>query len=436
MTGGVFAIRNIRLFIAFRVFFNNRFYYPVFTILFVDYGLTVEQFSLLNTIWALTVVAAEVPSGALADALGRRHLVILAAALTIFELALMAFAPVGNGSLLFALFLVSRVLSGLADAASSGADEAIAYDSLAAAGLADEWPKALSAQMRLTSLFFVVTSVSGAMLYDPTAMNKLCAYFGFVPHLTQSDTMRFPMYAALVLAIINLPVVLAFEERAQPNRGGFRRQLRRGFANVIAAARWIAVTRLAMAIILIGTLYDHILRLTATMTSQYFRVCGLPESRFGLVNAAVSVMGLFAPKLAELLVGRYRPDINWLIAAAIGLTGLLLLASFQLWLGIVAVLLTFMGMMLTSFFTSHYLNAITDSDIRATVLSFKGMVFNLGYGLAGILFALAMRAGHETSADGATGFVTAVRFFPWYFLVLLAVVLPLCWRWARGWRGR
>jgi hypothetical protein len=112
------------------------------------------------------------------------------------------------------------------------------------------------------------------------------------------------------------------------------------------------------------------------------------------------------------------------------------LASFQLWLGIAAVLLTFMAMTLTSFFTSHYLNAITGSDIRATVLSFKGMVFNLGYGLAGILFALAMRAGHETTADGAAGFVTAVRFFPWYFLILLAVFLPLGWRWTRTWRSR
>lgn len=36
---------------------------------------------------------------------------------------------------------------------------------------------------------------------------------------------------------------------------------------------------------------------------------------------------------------------------------------------------------------SHYLNAITDSARRATVLSFKGLVFNLGYGALGLLFA-------------------------------------------------
>ena len=44
--------------------------------------------------------------------------------------------------------------------------------------------------------------------------------------------------------------------------------------------------------------------------------------------------------------------------------------------------------MLVSFFTSHYLNLITESHQRATVLSFKGMAFNLAYGLIGFLFAL------------------------------------------------
>ena len=470
MTGAL-GLRNIRLFIAFRVFFNNRFYYPVFTILFVDYGLTVEQFSLLNAVWALTIVVAEAPSGALADALGRKRLLVLAALLTIAELALISFAPVGNISLLFSLFLISRILSGLADAASSGADEAIAYDSLVAAGLVSQWPRALSAQMRLTALFFVVSSISGSWLYDPAAMNGLRQCFGLFPNLTQSDTMRFPMYATLVLAIINLPVTLAFQEpgdrlpvepprerfrepSAEPHEGtastvnsavqhAFRRQLWRSFGNIVAAARWIVASKLAMAIILIGMLHDHILRLSVTLTSQYFRICNLPESRFGLINAAVSVIGLFVPKLAEFLVSRYHLTTNWLISAGIGLTGLFLLAGFQLWLGIAAVLLSFMAMMLTSFFVSHYLNAITGSDIRATVLSFKGMVFNLGYGMAGILLALAMRVGHETAsgtangtaggtiADGAAGFVQAVRFFPWYFLILLAFLLPLCRRWAR-----
>ncbi|MCP3896253.1 MAG: MFS transporter, partial [Bacteroides sp.] len=55
-----FELRNVKLFIAFRIFFNARFYYPVFTILFLDFGLTISQFALLNAVWAATIVILEV----------------------------------------------------------------------------------------------------------------------------------------------------------------------------------------------------------------------------------------------------------------------------------------------------------------------------------------------------------------------------------------
>ena len=100
-----FSIPNVRLFIAFRIFFNARFYYPVFTILFLDFGLTIEQFALFNTVWAITIVCAEVPSGALADILGRRTLLVATSLLMIVEMSLIAFVPLGNSRLIFWAFL-------------------------------------------------------------------------------------------------------------------------------------------------------------------------------------------------------------------------------------------------------------------------------------------------------------------------------------------
>ena len=37
------AQRNVRAFTLFRMFFSARFYYPVYALLFLDYGLTLEQ---------------------------------------------------------------------------------------------------------------------------------------------------------------------------------------------------------------------------------------------------------------------------------------------------------------------------------------------------------------------------------------------------------
>ena len=37
-----------------------------------------EQFALLNAVWAVTIVLLEVPSGALADRIGRKNMVVWA----------------------------------------------------------------------------------------------------------------------------------------------------------------------------------------------------------------------------------------------------------------------------------------------------------------------------------------------------------------------
>ena len=70
------ADSNRKRFIGFRVLFNSRFYYPVLAVLFLDLGLSATQYTLLNFVWAIVIVVAEVPSGALADRIGRRPLIV------------------------------------------------------------------------------------------------------------------------------------------------------------------------------------------------------------------------------------------------------------------------------------------------------------------------------------------------------------------------
>ena len=123
---------NAHRFIIFSVFFTARAYYPVLAILFIDLGLTLDQFVLLNLIWAATIFLFEVPSGALADTVGRRTLLIAASSLMVIEMLCLLLAPRDGGTLLFTLCIINRICSGLSEACASGADEALAYDSLPA----------------------------------------------------------------------------------------------------------------------------------------------------------------------------------------------------------------------------------------------------------------------------------------------------------------
>lgn len=432
-----FAISNIRLFIAFRIFFNARFYYPVFTILFLDYGLSIEQFALLNTVWAITIVCAEVPSGALADLLGRRYLIIATSLLMVVEMSLIAFVPLGNGTLIFWAFFINRVLSGLAEAMASGADEAIAYDSLVQEGNPKDWPKVLSVQMRMRSIASIVTMTLGALIYDPSVVNRVLAWFGPAIQLSQEVTMRFPIYLTLMLALLATITALRMQEEPRKSSGKEHFKTMAALKITWQAGTWIGRTPFALAIILFGMCYDHILRMIVTMTSQYFRLIQLPEASFGIIGSAMALLGLVTPKIAEYMADTYSPAINMYVVSAVTLFGLIGLTGFYPYAGLVPMALVFVAIMLVSFFTSHYLNQITESHQRATILSFKGLAFNLAYGLIGFFFALLigrLRAGEmevhpdwPTSAIEDAAFKAAIGWFPWYTVLCAAAIFLYCW---------
>ena len=119
------------------------------------------QFAVLNAAWAATIVLLEVPSGALADVVGRKRLLVFAATAMVVEIGIIAFMPLWHPTVIFFVFLVNRVLSGFAEAAASGADEAIAYDALKAAGREDAWALVLDRMMRFRAVGFIVAMTLG-----------------------------------------------------------------------------------------------------------------------------------------------------------------------------------------------------------------------------------------------------------------------------------
>lgn len=432
-----FLISNIRLFIAFRIFFNARFYYPIFTILFLDFGLTIEQFALLNSVWAITIVCAEVPSGALADILGRKYLIVTTSLLMIAEMSLLAFVPLGNGTIIFWAFLINRILSGLAEAMASGADEAIAYDSLVENGAAEDWPKVLSMQMRLRSIASIITMTIGALIYDPSVVNRALAWTGTTFTVNQQITMRFPIYLTLVLAVFATISALRMQEDKREKNEVNGSEMLAALKLTLKAGAWIARTPFALAIILFGMCYDHILRMIVTMTSQYFRLIQLPEASFGIIGSAIALLGLATPKLAEHMAKKNSPAVNMYWVSGISLLGLVGLTSFFPYWGLLPMALIFVAMMLVSFFTSHYLNRMTKSHQRATILSFKGLAFNLAYGLIGFFFALltthlratgtALHPNWSQPAIEDFAFREAIAWFPWYTIFCLGATIVYCW---------
>jgi MFS family permease len=423
------AERNRKRFIAFRVLFNSRFYYPVLAVLFLDLGLSATEYTLINFVWAIAIVVAEVPSGALADRVGRRPLVIAAALGMVLEMLVLLVAPLNGGVTLLLFCLLNRVLGGTAEAMASGADESLVYDSLAAESRSAEWPNVLADVMHWQSLGMLIAMLVGATVYDPQLLNKVMAFLGSGWRFEQSLTLRFPIVLNLISAIIALCLVLGMREPAA-GRTTAHAPLRvdNTWRDIVAAGAWILRTPLALFAIVGGVLLDSVVRIFLTFGSVYFRLIELPEASFGLIGAAMAGIGMLVSPLARRLVHTGSLLRNYLILAALTLLGLVGVAlKLPLW-GVLFAIPLAAAMNALGFIISSTLNAQVGSAQRATVLSFKGLVFNLGYGFASLIFALALRALRDGNGDQAghadQAFSGAIEVLPlWLLFNLLLLAL-------------
>ncbi len=438
-----FEIQNIRSFITFRVFFNARFYYPVFTILFLDFGLSLEQFALLNSVWAAVIVIAEVPSGALADVIGRRNLLVFAGAAMVLEMALLSFAPRSSVSLLFTIFLINRILSGTAEAAASGADEALAYDSLMDDGDIDEWGKVLEKEMRYRSIAMAVAMSMGAAVYDPALMNRALNAAGFNVNLSQDITLRFPLYLTLVMAIIAFISTLKMKELPRGDLSecvdfeACRKSLTEAFKLTLQAGKWVLKTPFALIIIISAMTFDHIVRMIVTLDSQYFRVIGLPEATFGLIGTGFSILGVFIPRIARGLAENRSPGYNLGVISVIAFIGIYGMSFFIPVLGLLPTVFIFCTLYIVPFYVSYYLNKITESGQRATVLSIKGLVLNGAYGIVGVLYSFLVAFQRSVLTEQKPDihgevlenivFIKSFSWFPGYYLLMLGILLLFIW---------
>jgi MFS family permease len=107
--------------------------YPLYALLFADTGLSDAEISVLFAIWSVVGITAEVPTGALADRFSRRGCLVASGVLQAAGFALWTAAPG------FAAFAAGFVLWGLGGVLASGAQEALLYDGLAAAGAREHY---------------------------------------------------------------------------------------------------------------------------------------------------------------------------------------------------------------------------------------------------------------------------------------------------------
>ena len=152
------AMRNVKTLYAARFCQSLIPAYVIERLFWESRGMTIQEVVYTEILYAATILLLEVPTGIVADRFGRKKLIVLAAALGCLEFLILIYAQT------FWHFAAVVVLAGVATAASSGAENALLYDSLRRHGQEALFERKLG---RLYALDFgaaVLAALSGGWL--------------------------------------------------------------------------------------------------------------------------------------------------------------------------------------------------------------------------------------------------------------------------------
>lgn len=342
---------NVRRVYAWKVLASLHFFSGVLVPFFTQWGgLKLHEVLWVQTWFMLWIVALEVPTGAFADRFGRR------AALTGASLSLIAAVAYYATHRGLANFLIAEFLWACAAAFASGADEALVYDSLLAAGAEKSSKTALARLSTSELLAYAVAAPIGGLV---------AARWG----------LRAPMLLGLVPFTLALPTALSLRE---PPRGKTRE--RRGYWETLTGGtRFFAGHRVLCALAFDSVSVWTLSFMTIWLFQPRLQELGVPIVFFGFVIAAATLLQsaiLFDVSAVERFCGGPRRYLLW-SALIPGLCYLALAAARSPWLALPLIVLVPGVGLSRAVVIGNYMQKHIDSDRRATVLSTVGMVRQL-----------------------------------------------------------
>lgn len=356
--GGQAVSRNLRLFYLFRLLATSYLFVPVFMLFQAERGLSFFERLALGGIYSGVVIAVEIPTGVLADRLGRRRSMIAGA------IAMVASCLAAAGAHSFVEFAIAESLAALSLALCSGADSAYLYDLLASHGRSDEYARRESAASASHLVGSALAFAGGGVL----AQVDLA-----LPYFVTAGAAAFAAFAAYYLEHDPVPAN--------------RRPLRN---DMVAAVREVARNGKLAWLIGYSAVVFVLLRATIYLYQPYLHARGLGPVGIGLLFAGVYAVAALVAYRTHVLRRRVGDDVllwSLLAALAVSFLGLAGAANGPWMLSLLLVQAVANGVY--SPLTKPLLNVeISDSSRRAAVLSIESMARRAAMGVFAPLVGL------------------------------------------------
>lgn len=341
---------------------------PVIVVLWRSVGLSLADIFILQVVFSVTMFVLEVPSGYLADWLGRRRLLI--AAYLILTLGFFTFAIAES----FWVFVVGEIILGVGVGCVSGTDMSLLYDTLAGLGREREFSHY---QGRL--LFYSQLSEAGAAI---------------IGGLLGAVDLRLPFYIYTVQIL--MAAVLA-TRLVEPKRKKFSRDSHHK-ENAMRVFRHIRETpQLAnyigfASVLAAGTL-------TAVWLYQEFWITlEVPLKWFGPLWASINVIVAVTARTASAVRERLGTQLTLTIVSVLPAVGFLGMGLIPGYAAIACAAFIQVSRGFVSVLVTDEINKLTGSEMRATVNSIASGSVRVVFCVAGLTVGfVADRFGMSTA---------------------------------------
>ncbi|MFP7298191.1 MFS transporter [Neobacillus niacini] len=347
------------------IFFHNLIpAYVIERLFWEQRGMSVLMVVLCEIIYAVTIVIFEIPTGVLADKFGRKPLLVFGAILSMLELIILLFAYQ------FWTFTLVVSLAGISSACTSGAWNALLYDSLAAVKKQQSFEKIVG---RMNSLDF-----AGSLIAALTG-GVLAKYYGFEFNYILS---AISMILAFILTLLlKEPVRIVLNGEAPPKQKNFMFYLRGSVSIYNTNPKLVSIITHAMAIGACITYLDEFWQL-------YLDEIGYSVLFFGVFSAFISLARIPGNLLASLLLSYFRAES--IILSILGITSVcfFVTAIFPGSFGLFMILMIFLASGVIDPVIIGYIHHLGNSEIRATTESIQSLIESIITFTVGILFGI------------------------------------------------
>ena len=340
--------RHLVPFVVYQMLTFGQFTSSIWILWLTARGLSLGEIGLAESCYHFGRLVLTVPTGAFADAFGRKWSLVIGAALTAVATGLLWWSPS------FAVVCLALALDGGAGAFKLGADQAYLFDTLKRESRSNTFARVFAAVLAASYIAASLAGWLGAWLSD--------------------RSFAWPFALALTAAVLSTLLAAFLPEPPATHTGRTMRGLLRLIADGIRIGR--ARPNLLRLIVFFAAFWT-----ASTLGNLYMqaslKALGFPNGNIGFALGVTGVLGAGAIWVGGRLPGVWR---SW--AAFAGLAAVLAIGTVAQ--GSVLVPLVLAGLVgrecvggLMEPLLATRLNDETPSEVRATVLSFTEMGFSL-----------------------------------------------------------